>query len=215
MDTTKTNVTMKVIRTTVRRTTASSQQLERHAQQAVHNAQQVHQWRRWLLRLRGAHRALSLHIERTVPHLMMTMHNSWLKFWAITLSSPCHPWRVLFDSISLFFLTGPSCPSPSSSSIPSCSLSSTTRLSWQVCTSPPQMRVRTPWTPSPLNQVVSQTSWLSASSTTYQSPSLSWSLPRTKTWMTWLSARCSQRHTEDKSKTAYQEACQSVSRRRQ
>ena len=40
--------------------------------------------------------------------------------------------------------TLPSCPSPSTSSIPSCSLSSTTRLSWQVCATPPQMRVRTP-----------------------------------------------------------------------
>ena len=34
---------------------------------------------------------------------------------------------------------------------------------------------------------------------------------RTRTWMTWHSARCSQRHTEDKSTTVYQEACQSVS----
>ena len=33
-------------------------------------------------RLRGAHHALSLHIARTVPHLMMTPHTSWLKFWA-------------------------------------------------------------------------------------------------------------------------------------
>ena len=79
-------------------------QLEQHAQQAAHNAQQVHQWRRWLRRLRGAHHALSLHIARTVPHLMMTPHTSWLKFWAITLSSPYHPWRVLFDSTSPFFL---------------------------------------------------------------------------------------------------------------
>ena len=31
-------------------------------------------------------------------------HLIWLKFWAVTLSSPCHPWRVLFDSISPFFL---------------------------------------------------------------------------------------------------------------
>ena len=37
-----------------------------------------------------------------------------------------------------------SCPSPSSSSIPSCSLSSTTRSSWKVCATPPQKRVRTP-----------------------------------------------------------------------
>ena len=95
MDTTKTNFTMKVIRTSVRRTTASSQQLERHAQQAVHNAQQVHQWRRWLRRLRGAHRALSLHIERTVPHLMMTPHGS------CSEQSHCHQ-HVIHGA---FFLT--------------------------------------------------------------------------------------------------------------
>ena len=40
--------------------------------------------------------------------------------------------------------TFPSCPSPSASSTTSCSLSSTTRSSWQVCATPPQMRVRTP-----------------------------------------------------------------------
>ena len=36
---------------------------------------------------------------------------------------------------------------------------------------------------------------------------------RTRTWMTWHSASCSQRHTEDKPITANQKACQSVSRR--
>ena len=66
--------------------------------------------------------------------------------------------------------TFPSCPSPSTSSTTSCSLSSTTRSSWQVCATPPQMRVRTPWTPSPLTQVMSPSSWPSASSTTHQSP---------------------------------------------
>ena len=66
--------------------------------------------------------------------------------------------------------TCPSCPSPSSSSIPSCSLSPTTRSSWQVCATPPQKRVRTPWTFSPLRQVMSPTSWPSTRSTTHQSP---------------------------------------------
>ena len=36
----------------------------------------------------------------------------------------------------------PSCLSPSTSSTTSCSLSSTTRSSWQVCATPPQKRVR-------------------------------------------------------------------------
>ena len=63
------------------------------------------------------------------------------------------------------------------------------------------------------SQVMSPTSWPSASSTTHRFPSPSWSRHRTKTWMTWHSASCSQRHTEDKSITANQKACQSVSRR--
>ena len=122
--------------------------------------------------------------------------------------------RTSLTRFSFSTSTFSSCLSPSSSSTSSCSLSSTTRSSWQTCAAPLQKRVRTPWTPSPLTQVMSPTSWPSASSTTHQSPSPSWSLPRTRTWMTWHSARCSQRHTEDKSTTAYQEACQSVSRRR-
>ena len=105
------------------------------------------------------------------------------------------------------------CP-PSSSFTSSCSLSSTTRSSWQTCAAPRRTRVRTPWTSSSPLQVMSPTCWPSPSSTTHQSPSPSWSFPRTKTWMTWHSAICSQRHTEDKSTTVYQEACQSVSRRR-
>ena len=40
--------------------------------------------------------------------------------------------------------TFPSFLSPSTSSTTSCSLSSTTRSSWQVCATPLQMRVRTP-----------------------------------------------------------------------
>ena len=111
---------------------------------------------------------------------------------------------------SLSTSTSSSCLSPSSSSTSSGSLSSTTRSSWQTCAAPLQKRVTTPTTSPPPSQVICPTSWPSASSTTHQSPSPSWSRPRTKTWMTWYSARCSQRHTEDKSNTVYQEACQSV-----
>ena len=39
------------------------------------------------------------------------------------------------------------------SSTTSCSLSSTTRSSWQVCATPLQMRVRTPWTPPTLSHL--------------------------------------------------------------
>ena len=127
---------------------------------------------------------------------------------------------VIFMGASLWLAsprstsTSSSCLSPSSSSTSSCSLSSTTRSSWQTCAAPLHKRVRTPWTPSPPTQLMSSSSWPSASSTTHQFPSPSWSLPRTRTWMTWHSARCSPRHTEDKSTTACQKACQSVSRRR-
>ena len=43
------------------------------------------------------------------------------------------------------------------------------------------------------------------------SPSPSRSLSRTRTWMTWHSARCSVKRTEDNSITSHKEACQSVS----
>ena len=42
------------------------------------------------------------------------------------------------------------CPSPSTSSTPSCTLSSTTRSSWKACATPPTRRVRTPTTSPPL-----------------------------------------------------------------
>ena len=63
-------------------------------------------------------------------------------------------------------------------------------------------------------QVMSPTAMTSTSSRTRRSPSPSRSLPRTRTWMTWHSARCSLKHTEDKSITSYKKACQSVSCRR-
>ena len=48
---------------------------------------------------------------------------------------------------------------------------------------------------------------------TIRVPSPTLSRHRTRTLMTWHSASCSQRHTEDKPITANQKACQSVSRR--
>ena len=104
---------------------------------------------------------------------------------------------------SLFLL--PSCT-------PSCTLSSTTRSSWKACATPPTRRVRTPTTNPPPSQVMSRTSWPSATSTTHRFPSRTLPRHRTKTWMTWHSASCSPRHTEDKPITAIQKACQSVSR---
>ena len=58
--------------------------MEQHAQQAPHQAR--HQWRCWLRQLRGAHRALSVHVDRTLSHLMSS-HTSWLKSWVFSDSS--------------------------------------------------------------------------------------------------------------------------------
>ena len=127
------------------------QQLDRHAQHADHNAQQVHLWRRSHQRLRGAYRAMSVHIERTDPHLWWHRTPHWLKSWALSHSIHGHiHGRTLLDSTSPFFLYSSFFLSPSPSSTTSCSLSSTTRSSWQVCAIPLQMRVRTPWTCSTL-----------------------------------------------------------------
>ena len=96
----------------------------------------------------------------------------------------------------------------------SCTLSSTTWSSWKACATPPTRGVTTPTTSPPPSQVMSPTSWPSASSTTHRVPSPTLSRHRTRTWMTWHTASCSPRHTEEKPITAIQKACQSVSRRR-
>ena len=64
---------------------------------------------------------------------------------------------------------------------------------------------------TPPSQVMSPTTWPSASSTTPRVPSPT--LPRHRTWIltTLHSASCSPRHTEDKPIAAIQKACQSVS----
>ena len=101
-------------------------------------------------------------------------------------------------SLTRFSLSTSTCSSPSfpsTSCTPSCTLSSTTRSSWKACATPPTRRVRTPTTSPPPSQVMSPTSWPSASSTTHRFPSPSWSRHWTKTWITWHSASCSQRHT--------------------
>ena len=152
--------------------------------------------------------------------------------WACTQSALFHTWcrltslaQVLshFTSISIvihgrtsltrFSLFTSTCSSLSfyTSCNPICTLSSTTRSSWKACDTPPTRRVRTPRTSPPPSQVMSPISWPSASSTTLQVPSPTLSRHRTRTWMTWHSASCSQRHTEDKPITANRKACPSVS----
>ena len=74
--------------------------------------------------------------------------------------------------------------------------------------------VKTPTTSLSPSQVMSPTSWLSASSTALRVPSPAFSSHWTRTWMTWNSASCSLRHSEDKPITSNKKTCQSVSRRR-
>ena len=93
------------------------------------------------------------------------------------------------------------CPSPSSpfsslSCTSSCTLSSTTRSPCKTCAPPRTRGVTTPRTSPPPSQVVSPTSWPSASSTTLQVPSPT--LPRHRTWTltTLHSASCSPKHQD-------------------
>ena len=98
-----------------------------------------------------------VHIMRWVCTWSALSHTWWwhrTPHGSSSEQSHCHL-HVIHGAFSLTrslpsSFTGPCCPSPSSSSIPSFSLSSTTRSSWQVCAIPPQKRVSTPWTPSPL-----------------------------------------------------------------
>ena len=103
----------------------------------------------------------------------LTLHIPCLKSWALSYLHPwSSTWRTFFDSPSpLSTFTSSSCLSPSSSSTSSRSLSSSTRSAWQTtCAAPLQKVVRTPWTPSPLSQVMSPSSLPSTSSTTHQYP---------------------------------------------
>ena len=206
------------MRTSVPRTTASSQTTTGTTRTACSSPSTTPMTTRWhiapaLQRTRGVH-ALRLH-----AHLCSTAwwwHRTPLGSSSERIHSHprSYPWAHLFDSVLPFYfhLLLLSVPVFFFHLELFLELHYTIVMANLRCSAAEE--VRTPWSPSPLSQVVSPTSWPSASSTTHHFLSPSWPLPRTRTWMTWHSARCSQRHTEDKSTTAYQEACQSVSRRR-
>ena len=168
-------------------------------------------WRRSHRRLRGVHHALRSHIAHTL-WCRLTPNGSRSESGHKHLHS--HPWAFLLESLLPFYfhLFFP--------------VFSFHLLHFELypefdnlivmeslCYSA-NMGVTTPTTSPPPSQVMSPTSWPSASSTTHRSPSPSCSRHRTKTWMTWHSASCSQRHPEDKPITANQKTCLSVSRRR-
>ena len=118
--------------------------------------------------------------------------------------------RILFDSLlhSLLLPLPPVCHRPSSSTS-SCSLSSTTRSSWQTCAAPLQKRVRTP-----LNAFTSNTGYelkLLTFSELNDSPvPFSFMIPSTDQDVddVTLGEMLTEAH-EDKSTIAYQKACQS------
>ena len=84
----------------------------------------------------SAHRAHCSTLYDNTAHLMAQVLSPF-----IVIHGHTHGAFSLTRSLLSSF-TGPSCFSRSSSSIPSCSLSSTTRSSWQVCATPSQKRVR-------------------------------------------------------------------------
>ena len=146
MATTKTKATMKAMRTSVRRTTASSQTTTTGTTRTTSSSQCTTSTPMTTLTstiawctscVEFAHRAHCSTLDDDTAHFMAQVLSNHI---VISMS---HGAFSLTRSLPSSF-TGPSCPSPSSSSIPSCSLSSTTRSSWQVCATPPQKRVRTP-----------------------------------------------------------------------
>ena len=118
------------------------QQLERHSQQTTHNAQPM-------TTLTSTIACVESASTRTVPHLMVTPHTSWLKFWVHSQSFTVFLMaRSLWLDLSFLpLLVLPAHLLP---------LNSTTGSSWQVKAIPPQKRVRTPWTPSPLPHMSKQ-----------------------------------------------------------
>ena len=84
-------------------------------------------------------------------------------------------------------------------------------ITMQTCALPRTRGVTTPTTSTPPSQVMSPTTWSSASSATPRVPSPTLPSHRTWTWTTLHSASCSPKHTENMPITAIQKACQSVS----
>ena len=217
MATTKTTTTTWPMRPSVRPTTAWTTN-----DVNTHNYMQLTKYNKYTnddvldRRLRGAQHTQSSHIARTLVHLFMSSHTSLAQDLSLVINISI----VIHErtSLSRFSSSTSTCPFlsssfPSTSCTASCTLSSTTWSPWKACATPPTRGVTTPTASPPPSQVMSPTSWPSASSTTHRVPSPTLSRHRTRTWMTWHSASCSQRHTEDKPITANQKACQSVSRR--
>ena len=146
MATMKTKATVKAMRTSVRRTTASSQTTtgttrttSRSQCTASTPMTTLTSTIAWCTScIESAHSAHCSTLDDDTAHLMAQVLSPF-----IVILGHTHGAFSLTRSLPSSF-TFSSCPFPSSSSNPSCSLSSTTRSSWQVCATPPQKRVRTP-----------------------------------------------------------------------
>ena len=146
MATMKTKATVKAMRISVRRTTASSQTTT-GTTRTTSSSQCTTSTPMTTLTstiawctscVESAHSAHCSTLDDDTAHLMAQVL---IPF--IVIHGRTHGAFSLTRSLPSSF-TCLSYPSPSSSSTPSCSLSSTTRSSWQVCAIPLQKRVRTP-----------------------------------------------------------------------
>ena len=158
---------------------------------------------------------LSSHIARTLAHLFMSSHTSLAQDLSldINISIVIHE-RTSLSRFSLFYFHLSFPVFFFSFHLLHCELYSELDnliVMESLCYSANKGSDDAPRRLPPPSQVMSPTSWPSASSTTHQVPSPT--LSRHRTWIltTLHSASCSQRHTEDKPITANQKACQSVS----
>ena len=146
MATTKTKATATAMRTSVRRTTASSRTTSgttrtTSSSQCTTSTPMTTftptiAWCTSCVEL--AHSAHCFTPDDDTAHLMAQVLSPF-----IVIHGHTHGAFSLTRSLPSSF-TFPSCLSPSTSSTTSCSLSSTTRSSWQECSTPPQNRVRAP-----------------------------------------------------------------------
>ena len=171
-----------------------------NAQQAPHQAR--HQWRCWLRQWHGAHRALSVDVEGTLSHLMSSRTSLAQDLsLVINISTVIH--GRTFPVFAFYPLQSELYPELGNLIVME-----------NLCFSANKGSDDASDVSTSFPQVMSPTSWPSASSTTHWVPSTTSTHHRTRTWMTWHLASCSQRHTENMTITAVRKACPSVSRHR-
>ena len=207
MDTTKTNVTMKATRTSVRRTTAPSQTTTGTTRTTSTPMTTLTSTIAWCTScVESAHRAHCSTLDDDNAHLMTQVLSNHI---VISMSPMARSLRLDLSLLPLLVLPALLRRLPLSRAVPWArqpdrhGKSALLRLAWE-------------WGHYELlhfsHRLWSQPPDFRRAQRFISPPSPSWSLPRTQTWIMWHSASFAQRHTEDKSNTAYQRP---VSRRRQ